>query len=57
MDRVIKVIHRAQRQERIINIVLGLLLLGMGTLIMFNKFTILTGFVSWLMPFKLPIGM
>lgn len=57
MDRVIKVIHRAKRQERMINLVLGLLLLGMGTLIMFDKFTILTGFVSRLMPFKLPIGM
>lgn len=56
MDRIIKVIHKAQRREKVINIVLGLILLGMGILIMFNKFTIMTSFVSQL-PFKLPIGM
>lgn len=57
MDRIIKVIHKVQHREKVINTALGLVLLGMGTLIMFNKFTILTSFVSRLLPFKLPIGM
>lgn len=57
MDRVIKVIHKAQRAEKALNIIFGVVLLGMGILIMSNKFTILTGWAARLLPFKLPIGM
>lgn len=57
MDRVIKVIHKAQHREKVINTIVGLLLLVMGILIMLNKFTIMTGFFAKLLPFKLPIGM
>lgn len=57
MDRVIKIIHKAQRAEKALNIILGVVLLGMGILIMANKFTILTGWAARLLPLKLPIGM
>lgn len=57
MDRVIKLVHKAQRTEKVLNIILGLTMLGMGILIMLNKFTILTSWVARLLPFKLPIGM
>ncbi len=57
MDRIIKVIHRVKRREKAINTVLGLSILGMGILIMFDKFTVLTVLIAKFMPFKLPIGM
>lgn len=57
MDRVIRAIHKTQRVEKPLNVLLGLIMLGMGILIMTNKFTILTGWASIILPFKLPIGM
>ncbi|QNB46765.1 cytochrome C biogenesis protein CcdA [Thermanaerosceptrum fracticalcis] len=57
MDKIIKAIHRTWQVEKTVNLVLGLIMLGMGVLIMLDKFTLLTAFTAKLLPFKLPIGM
>jgi len=55
-NRVIKVLKRLRKKQRIIERLAGLLMLYMAYLIYTNQLTVLTGYLSRILP-RLPLGM